>query len=136
MRKVIQIYELPAYPGMTLNIKEKVIEVLTVQYYQGKPVVWVLINPDEEDESGTEIISYETGQEILDEKYIGTLQDYAKNVWHYFIVPERSKVLKTYDTTNTFDEFAALAQSFGKIGVSAEQATQAFDMTGLFDACM
>lgn len=31
---------------------------------------------------------------------------------------------------------AALAQSLGKVGVSAEQAAQAFDVRGLFDACM
>ena len=34
------------------------------------------------------------------------------------------------------EALAALVQSFGKVGITAEEASKAFDMSGLFDACI
>lgn len=136
MKVKIYKYELPDFPGSVINIEEKIVKVLSVQYQNDIPTMWALV--EVEDKScTTQITALGTGWEVpVWRDHIGSLQDKNGYVWHYFIVPEESKVLKTYDTTNLFDEFAALAQAFGKVGVSEEEASKAFDMEGLFDACM
>ena len=138
MRKIYN-YELPVDGGI-ITIKQCIIKILSIQEQNGKPMMWAIVDPDNEVVEPLEITAIGTGWELptgLDE-YLGTAQDEYGFVWHYFslklkelngpIEPSYAQLKET--------AVAVLAQSLGKIGVSAEQAAQAFDMRGLFDACM
>ena len=138
MRKIYK-YELPVDGGI-ITIKQCIIKILSIQEQNGKPMMWAIVDPDNEVIDPMEITAIGTGWTLptgLDE-YLGTAQDGYGFVWHYFTVkleelkqPEEQSYMQMKEAA-----IAALAQSLGKVGVSAQQAAQAFDMRGLFDACM
>ena len=132
MRKIYK-YRLPEAPGVVTTINERIIEVLSVQYQNGIPTIWAIVDPDDTSVAA-EIMSFGTGWELPNgaEKYVGSLQDPEGYVWHYFIV-RLQEMEKQIDCA---EALTVLAHSFGKVGVSVEQATKAFNMEGLFDACM
>ena len=138
MRKIYK-YELPVDGGI-ITIKQCIIKILSIQEQNGKPMMWAIVDPDNEVVEPLEITAIGTGWVLptgLDE-YLGTAQDGYGFVWHYFslkLKELKGPVEPSYAQLKE-SAVAALAQSLGKIGVSAEQAAQAFDMRGLFDACM
>lgn len=135
MRKIYK-YELPVDGGI-ITIKQCIIKILSIQEQNGKPMMWAIVDPDNEVVEPLEITAIGTGQVLptgLDE-YLGTAQDGYGFVWHYFSLKLKELKGPVYAQLKE-TAVAALAQSLGKIGVSAEQAAQAFDMRGLFDACM
>ena len=138
MRKIYK-YELPVDGGI-VTIKQCIIKILSIQEQNGKPMMWAIVDPDNDAVEPLEIIAIGTGWELptgLDE-YLGTTQDKYGFVWHYFSLNLKELKTPIEPSYTQLEEtaIAALAQSLGKIGVSAEQAAQAFDLSGLFDACM
>lgn len=138
MRKIYK-YELPVDGGI-ITIKQCIIKILSIQEQNGIPVMWAIVDPDNEKIEPLEIVAIGTGWELPTglEDYLGTAQDGYGFVWHYFSLklrelekPEEQSYVQLKE-----EALAALAQSFGKVGVSMEQAAKAFDMKGLFDACM
>ena len=95
--------------------------------------MWAIVDPDDEVVEPLKIIAIGTGWELPTglEDYLGTAQDEYGFVWHYFTIKLEDLREKPEEKT-----FAALAQSFGKVGITAEEASKAFDMNTLFDACM
>lgn len=133
MRKIYK-YELPVDGGI-ITIKQCIIKILSIQEQNGIPMMWAIVDPDNEAVEPLEITAIGTGWALptgLDE-YLGTAQDEYGFVWHYFSL--KLKELKG-PVEPSYKQLAALAEVLGKVGVSAEQAAQAFDMSGLFDACM
>ena len=138
MRKIYK-YELPVDGGI-ITIKQCIIKILSIQEQNGIPMMWAIVDPDDEKIEPLEIVAIGTGWELptgLDE-YLGTAQDEYGFVWHYFSLklrelekPEEQSYVQLKE-----EALAALAHSFGKVGVSMEQAAKALDMRGLFDACM
>lgn len=136
-------YELPL-GDETLVIKEKVIKFLDVQNQNDVAMVWVLVDPQVK-EKETIIEAFGTGWDIPDyvDEYIGTTQDEFGFVWHYFTVdihlPELKKE-EVNELTNVGNEgytaslgqadflvnWEELLNALGKIGVSAEQASQSY----------
>lgn len=60
---------------------------LSVQYQDGEPVVWAIVDTERKPENS--IVIYEIGTgwncfEATKSKYIGTLQTENGYVWHYF----------------------------------------------------
>ena len=138
MRKIYK-YELPVDGGM-ITIKQCIIKILSIQEQNGIPMMWAIVDPDNEVVEPLEIVAIGTGWELptgLDD-YLGTAQDEYGFVWHYFALKlrELEKPKEQSYVRMKEEALAALAQSFGKVGVSMEQATKALDMRGLFDACM
>lgn len=138
MRKIYK-YELPVDGGI-ITIKQCIIKILSIQEQNGIPMMWAIVDPDNEKIEPLEIVAIGTGWELPMglEDYLGTAQDEYGFVWHYFSLklkelekPEEQSYVQLKE-----EAFSALAQSLGKIGVSAEQAAKAFDMRGLFDAGM
>ena len=138
MRKIYK-YELPVDGGI-ITIKQCIIKILSIQEQNGTPMMWAIVDPDNEKIEPLEIVAIGTGWELPTglEDYLGTAQDEYGFVWHYFSLklkelekPEEQSYVQLKE-----EALAALAQSLGKIGVSAEQAAKAFDMRGMFDACM
>ena len=138
MRKIYK-YELPVDGGI-ITIKHCIIKILNIQEQNGIPMMWAIADPDNEVIEPLEIVAIGTGWELptgLDD-YLGTAQDEYGFVWHYFSLKLRELEQPEEQTYVQIKEeaLAALAQSFGKVGVSMEQAAKALDMRGLFDACM
>ena len=127
MRKIYK-YELPVDGGI-ITIKQCIIKILSIQEQNGKPMMWAIVDPDNEVVDPLEIVAIGTGWELptgLDD-YLGTAQDEYGFVWHYFALKLRELKGPSY---------AVLAEALGRVGVSAEEASKAFDLSGLFDACM
>lgn len=132
MKKIYK-YELPINGGI-IKIENAVEQFLEVQEQNGIPMIWAIVDLEVEDVEPIEIIALGTGWEVPStvDKYLGTAQDEFGFVWHYFTIKlQELEYQIDYEKT-----FAALAEVLGKVGVSAEQAAQAFDMRGLFDTCM
>lgn len=127
MRKIYK-YELPV-DGDIITIKQCIIKILSIQEQNGIPVMWAIIDPDNEIVEPLKIIAIGTGWELPTglEDYLGTAQDEYGFVWHYFTIKLEELREKS---------FAALAQSLGKVGATVEEVSKAFNMSGLFDACM
>lgn len=133
MRKIYK-YELGVNGDIT-TIEAPIERILTVQWQSGTgPVLWAIIDTDKEEQE-IDIVALGTGWDVSKgvQEYIGTVQDGFGYVWHYFVI--KLDIMQN-DIEKVKDAFAVLAQSLGKVGVSAEEASKAFDMTGLFDACM
>lgn len=128
MKKIYK-YKLNIAGDMTV-INAPIEQMLKVDWQSGTgAVLWAIID-DEWEPATWRIMSLGTGWTIPDgvDDYIGTVQDDFGRVWHYFLL---------HNEPSSQDEtFAVLAQSIGQTGISAEQAMKAFDMRGLFDACM
>ena len=129
MRKIYK-YELPV-DGSIIAIKQYIIKILNIQEQNGIPVMWAIVDPDDEVVEPLKIIAIGTGWELLTglDDYLGTAQDEYGFVWHYFTIK-----LKDLHEKPEGKSFAALAQSLGKVGVTAEEASKVFNMSGLFDA--
>lgn len=128
MKKIYK-YELPVDGGI-ITIKQYIIKILNIQEQNGIPMMWAIVDPDNENVEPVEIVAIGTGWELptgLDD-YLGTAQDEYGYVWHYF-----SLKLKELERPGEQMTFAVLAQSLGKMGVAAEEAAKAFDMRRLFD---
>lgn len=125
MRKIYK-YELPVDGGI-IAIKQYIIKILSIQEQNGIPVMWAIVDPDDEVVEPLKIIAIGTGWELPTglEDYLGTAQDEYGFVWHYFTI-------KLEDLREK--PFAALAQSLGKVGATAEEVSKAFEMSELFDA--
>lgn len=138
MKKMIYKYILPTNPGEIQEINDKIIEILDIQYQYGKPTMWAMIDADEKLVSSFKIAAFGTGWEIPDvaKQYLGTLQDNDGYVWHYFEVEVEELHEKQSYIQMKEDALAVLAQQLGKVGATAEEASKAFNMSGLFDACM
>ena len=131
MRKIYK-YELPIDGGI-ITIKQCIIKILNIQEQNGVPMMWAIVDPDNEVVESLEIIAIGTGWELptgLDD-YLGTAQDEYGFVWHYFTIKLKDLHEKPEEKT-----FAALAQSLEKVGATVEEVSRAFNMSGLFDACM
>lgn len=131
MRKIYK-YELPVDGGI-IAIKQCIIKILNIQEQNGIPVMWAIVDPDDEVVEPLKIIAIGTGWELPTglEDYLGTAQDEYGFVWHYFTIK-----LEDLREKPEGKSFAALAQSLGKVGATAEEVSKAFNMSGLFDACM
>ena len=131
MRKIYK-YELPV-DGDIITIKQCIIKILSIQEQNGMPVMWAVVDPDNEVVETLKIIAIGTGWELPTglEDYLGTAQDEYGFVWHYFTIKLKDLHEKPEEKT-----FSALAQSLGKVGATAEEVSKAFNMSGLFDACM
>ena len=123
MRKIYK-YELPVDGGI-ITIKQCIIKILSIQEQNGKPMMWAIVDPDNEAVEPLEITAIGTGWALptgLDE-YLGTAQDEYGFVWHYFSL--RFKELVEAPVEPSYAQLketalAALAQSLGKVGVSAD----------------
>ena len=91
MKKIFK-YRLPR-DGETITITANVIKWLTIQEQDGWPMIWAVVD-DTGYESEYEIVAWGTGWDFPDElnncRYMGTAQDGAGYVWHYFM-QEKSK---------------------------------------------
>lgn len=94
MKRIFK-YKLPR-DGEIVTISANIIKWLNVQEQDGWPMIWAVV--DDEDTtyppSEYEIVAWGTGWEFPDElvscAYLGTAQDGAGYVWHYFM-QEKSK---------------------------------------------
>lgn len=128
MRKIYK-YELPVDGGI-ITIKQCIIKILNIQEQNGIPMMWAVVDPDNEVVEPLEIIAIGTGWELptgLDD-YLGTAQDEYGFVWHYFSLKlkELEKLEEQSYMQIKEEAFAVLAQSLGKVGVTAEEALKAF----------
>ena len=86
MKRIFK-YKLPR-DGEVVTINANVIKWLNVQEQDGWPMIWAVVD-DIGYESEYEIIAWGTGWEFPDElshcRYMGTAQDGAGYVWHYFM---------------------------------------------------
>lgn len=139
MKKICK-YELPLRSGLVATIRDEIFQFLEVQMQNGKPILWALADPEATIKEPTYITSFGTGWEISNDvdKYIGTLQDSEGYVWHYFVYKPKEMLRAPTEKEKEIliDGLAALAQAFGKVGTTMEEAGSAFSLDGLFDACM
>lgn len=91
MKRILK-YKLPR-DGEVITITANVIKWLDIQEQDGWPVIWAVVD-DAGYESEYEIVAWGTGWDFPDElnhcRYMGTAQDGAGYVWHYFM-QEKSK---------------------------------------------
>lgn len=91
MKRIFK-YKLPR-DGEIITITANVIKWLNVQEQDGWPMIWAVVD-DAGYESEYEIVAWGTGWDFPDElnhcRYMGTAQDGAGYVWHYFM-QEKSK---------------------------------------------
>ena len=86
MKRIFK-YKLPR-DGEVITITANVIKWLNVQEQNGWPHIWAVVD-DVGYESEYEIVAWGTGWDFPDElnhcRYMGTAQDGAGYVWHYFM---------------------------------------------------
>ena len=91
MKKIFK-YKLPR-DGEIITITANVVKWLNIQKQDGWPMIWAVVD-DAGCESEYEIVAWGTGWDFPDElnrcRYMGTAQDGAGYVWHYFM-QEKSK---------------------------------------------
>ena len=91
MKRIFK-YKLPR-DGECITITANVIKWLDIQKQDGWPMIWAVVD-DAGYQSEYEIVAWGTGWEFPDElnhcRYMGTAQDGAGYVWHYFM-QEKSK---------------------------------------------
>lgn len=130
MRKIYK-YELPV-DGKIITIKQCIIKILNIQEQNGIPMMWAIVDPDNEVVEPLEITAIGTGWGLPTglKDYLGTAQDGYGFVWHYFSLKLRELEKPEEQTYVQIKEeaLAALAQSLGKVGATAEEASKAFDM--------
>lgn len=139
MKKIYK-YKLPVNGGI-ITIDDCIVEILDLQAQDGIPTMWAVVHDDSKMVNPIEIVAIGTGWTVPTgvDKYLGTVQDGLGYVWHYFSIeveelrdkPEEKSYMQMKE-----EALAVLAQSLGKVGTTAEEASKAFDMRGLFDACM
>ena len=84
MRKIYK-YELPVDGGI-ITIKQCIIKILNIQEQNGVPMMWAIVDTDNEVVEPLEIVAIGTGWELPTglADYLGTAQDEYSFVWHYF----------------------------------------------------
>jgi hypothetical protein len=91
MKRIFK-YKLPR-DGEMITITANVVKWLDIQKQDGWPMIWAVVD-DAGYESEYEIVAWGTGWDFPDElnhcRYMGTAQDGAGYVWHYFM-QEKSK---------------------------------------------
>lgn len=91
MKRIFK-YKLPR-DGAVITIRANVVKWLDIQKQDGCPMIWAVVD-DTGYESEYEIVAWGTGWDFPDElnhcRYMGTAQDGAGYVWHYFM-QEKSK---------------------------------------------
>jgi hypothetical protein len=91
MKRIFK-YRLPR-DGESITITANVVKWLNIQEQHGWPHIWAVVD-DAGYESEYEIVAWGTGWDFPDElnrcRYMGTAQDGAGYVWHYFM-QEKSK---------------------------------------------
>ena len=91
MKRIFK-YKLPR-DGEIITITANVVKWLNIQEQNGWPMIWAVVD-DAGYESEYEIVAWGTGWDFPDElnhcRYMGTAQDGAGYVWHYFM-QEKSK---------------------------------------------
>ena len=135
MKKIYK-YELNIAGDMTV-INAPIDQLLKVDWQSGTgAVLWAIVD-DEREPATWRIMSLGTGWTVPEDvnDYIGTVQDDFGYVWHYFLLHNTVEKLEP-SLQEEATTIAVLAQALGQVGISAEQATKAFNMEGLFDACM
>ena len=132
MKKIYK-YELPLCPGVVTTIRNKIFQFLDVQMQNGKPMLWVMVDPEATIEEPTYIMAFGTGWELPNDadRYIGSLQDGEGYVWHYFTI-KKQKAPIGIDYAAT----AVLANMVAEAGATVKRADKNFSLDGLFDACM
>lgn len=85
MKKIYK-YRLPM-DGHVIDIDDYVVEFLHVGTQNGVPMVWAVVDPEEE--GNCEVVAWGTGWDLPNEvynncDYIGTCEDGYGYVWHYF----------------------------------------------------
>jgi hypothetical protein len=93
MKRILK-YKLPR-DGEIITISANVVKWLDIQEQNGWPMIWAVVDEDTMyPPSEYEIVAWGTGWEFPDElnhcRYMGTAQDGAGYVWHYFM-REKSK---------------------------------------------
>ena len=109
MKRIFK-YKLPR-DGEVITIRANVVKWLDIQKQDGWPMIWVVVD-DAGYESEYEIVAWGTGWDFPDElnhcRYMGTAQDGAGYVWHYFMrfvercphIQEYAKKYKPCDQNN------------------------------------
>lgn len=86
MKRIFK-YRLPR-DGELICIDAHVVKWLTIQEQNGWPHIWAIIDDDVKNYQKWNIIAWGTGWEVPEElmtaTYLGTGQDGAGYVWHYF----------------------------------------------------
>ena len=104
MKRILK-YKLPR-DGEIITITANVVKWLNVQEQNGWPHIWAVVD-DAGYESEYEIVAWGTGWEFVDElnhcRYMGTAQDGAGYVWHYFL-QEKSKSWSPAETAIAIDK--------------------------------
>lgn len=104
MKRIFK-YKLPR-DGEVITITANVIKWLDIQEQNGWPHIWAVVD-DAGYESEYEIIAWGTGWEFPSElnhcRYMGTAQDGAGYVWHYFM-QEKSKSWSPAETAIATDK--------------------------------
>ena len=104
MKRIFK-YKLPR-DGAVITITANVVKWLDIQEQDGWPMIWAVVD-DIGHESEYEIVAWGTGWEFPDElnhcRYMGTAQDGAGYVWHYFM-QERSKSWSPAETAIAADK--------------------------------
>ena len=104
MKRIFK-YKLPR-DGETITINANVVKWLDIQEQCGWPMIWAVVD-DEGYENEYEIVAWGTGWDFPDElvscAYLGTAQDLAGYVWHYFM-REKSKSWSPAETAIATDK--------------------------------
>ena len=125
MKKIYK-YELGVNGDIT-TIKGPIEKMLTIQWQNGVgPVMWAIVDTNKEEQE-VNIVALGTGWDLPErtQEYIGTIQDDFGYVWHYFTIKLNTIESNIEDVKAAYEDlkseaFAVLAQSLGKMGVSAE----------------
>ena len=101
MKRIFK-YKLPR-DGEVITITANVIKWLDIQKQDGWPMIWAVVD-DAGYESEYEIIAWGTGWDFPDElnrcRYMGTAQDGAGYVWHYFM----QEKIKSWSSAETGEQ--------------------------------
>ena len=106
MSKTIWKYMLPRN-GQTIQINNKIIDVLHIGCQNGYPTAWVVVDPEATCYS-TVVVAWGTGWDLPDDVYCncdywGTCEDGAGYVWHYFAAARFPDCYAADKATNTWD---------------------------------
>lgn len=84
--KTIYKYSL-GIEGQITEIKDWIIEILSIQTQDGWPVLWAIVDTEKEEEEPVQIYCCGTGWPLPDDygHYLGTAADDNGYIWHYFI---------------------------------------------------
>ena len=83
--KIIYKYNL-GIEGQITEIKDWIIEILSIQTQDGWPVLWAIVDTEKEEEEPVQIYCCGTGWPLPDDygHYLGTAADDNGYIWHYF----------------------------------------------------